>query len=338
VNFLARSGILKSIHAYSNQASQIFFAALLASLTAICLLIFLWVFKKRKKFDLPKADIRRFASLLPSLLLSISAAVVAFMTAAPLLPVKLAITEKSYDTVFGIAGLVILLLSTAYFSLKDPPRKTKMLVVLVSLALGIVTLLLPAFAPYPFYTRTALAVCVVCLAASILGLMFGLDKLEGSGRRLAVFLIHLSMIILAFGFVGTRGMNTETSRVVQINDTVGIGKYNVTLQSLTVDDGSLIKTWTAGLALTDGGNDRNAEASLRFYKQKDIYHSKALIISSLKEDLYIIVENAADDGTVLLKLSVLKWVSLLWVGAALMLASSAVLCRKGICGDTYRKI
>jgi cytochrome c-type biogenesis protein CcmF len=333
--FLARSGVLKSVHSYSNHASRVFFVALLALLAAVSIGIFIAAFKKKKKTGAPEAQTKRLYALMPALLLILSAVMIGLMTIMPLLPPGgLVMTEKTFDIAFGTAGLGVLLLSTAFYALKGRSRRSKLLTALIALILGTAVPFLPAFSLYPLFTRVALGISVLSLAAMILGLVLSLEKILNSGRRFALFLVHLSLCILAFGFIGTRGMKTETSCVVQSNDTVGIGCYTVTLRALAVDDGAFLKNWTAGLGYSDGGAEKGIEASLRYYKQKDIYHSKARIVSSFGEDLYILVENAADDGTVLLKLSVLKWVSFLWIGFIMMVSASVYLQRKGLCGNT----
>jgi cytochrome c-type biogenesis protein CcmF len=120
-------------------------------------------------------------------------------------------------------------------------------------------------------------------------------------------------------------MKIEISSVIDKNETISIGNYELKLISLSVDDQPQKKTWTAGLSCYDGKITKDINTSLQFYKKKNVYHSKAFIKSSFKEDLYIIVENSTDDGSVLFKVSLFKWVSLLWAGIILLILASIVL-------------
>jgi cytochrome c-type biogenesis protein CcmF len=334
--FLARSGIISSVHAYSNQASKIFFIIILVILTVICMSIFISVFRKREKKGRAQVSLNRIKLYLPSILLILSAVIIMLMTISPLLPLQgLVITEKSYDVVFGLLGLVLLLTSTVFYTFKHTANKVKLLILPISLVFGIIILIIPAFAAYPVFTRIALAVCVFCMIAVLLNFVFNMNQLLSNGSYFTMFVIHLAIIIIAFGLIGTRGMKVETSSVMNKNDTVSIGNHVLELKSVSVDDGSRIKTWTADLSYNNGETDRDIETSLQYYKEKDVYHSKALIISSIKEDLYVIVENSTDDGTILLKVSLLKWVLLLWVGIGMLVAASLFLCWKRLCGNTY---
>lgn len=334
--FIARSGILSSVHAYSNQGSKIFFLVILTILAIVCLSIFIAVFRKRDKIRISKFDFNRFKIYIPPSLLVICAIIITMMTIYPLFSFKgLVITEKTYDFVFGLIGLFILLASTVFFSLRHLTNKLKLFTISISLISGVITLFLPSFTSYPFFTRISLAVCIFCLVSIFLNFALNMNNLFSNSGNLTVFIIHLSIIIIAIGFVGTRSMKIETSSVIDKNETISIGNHNLKLISLSVDDGPEKKTWTAGLSYCNGKVTRDIKTSLQFYKIKKVYHSEAFIISSLKEDLYIIVENSTDDGSVLFKVSLFKWVSLLWTGIILMVIASAVLCWKRLCGNAY---
>ncbi|KNY26014.1 cytochrome c biogenesis protein CcsA [Pseudobacteroides cellulosolvens] len=334
--FLARSGILNSVHAYSNHGSKIFFLVILVSLTIICLSVFIAVFRKREKNKLSKFDFNRFKLYIPPFLMVILAIIIMLMTIYPMFSSDgSSISEKTYDFLFGIVGLIIVLSSTIFFSLRHITNKLKLFIISISLISGAATVFLPAFASYPLFTRISLAVCAFCLVSIFLSFALSINNLFNNTNFLTTFIIHLSIVIIAFGFIGTRSMKVETSSVIDKNGTISIGNHKLKLISLSVDDGPKIKTWTARLSYYNGKITKDINTSLQFYKKKKVYHSEAFIMHSFKEDLYIIVENSSDDGSVLFKVSLFKWISLLWAGIILMVLASLLLFWKKLCGNAY---
>lgn len=334
--FLARSGILTSVHAYSNHGSKIFFLIVLGILAIICLSIFIAVFRKGDKNKLSTFNFNHFKLYIPPFILIILAIIITLMTIYPLFSSDgSAVSQKTYDFVFGIAGLIIVLASTIFFSLKHITNKLKLFTISISIILGAATIFLPTFASYTLFTRISLAVCAFCLVSIFLNFGLNINNLFNNTSYLTIFIIHLSIVIIAFGFIGTRNMKVETSSVIDKNGTITIGNHKLKLISLSVDDAPQIKTWTAGLSYYNGKITKDINTSLQFYKKKKVYHSQAFIMRSFKEDLYIIVENSSDDGSVLFKVSLFKWVSFLWAGIILMVFASLVLFWKRLCGNAY---
>ena len=330
--FLARSGILNSVHAYSNHGSKIVFSIVMLILVIICFSIFITFLRKKDKISLSAFDFKRFMLFIPPFLLVIPAIIITLMTLYPLFSLEgFEITEKTYDFVFGIMGLSILLTSTAFFSLKHLANKLKIFVISISLISLVITLFLPSFTSYPFFTRFSLAACVFCLVLAFISFGLNINFLFSNIRYLKVFVIHLSIIIIAFGFIGTRSMKVETSSIIDKNETITIANHTLKLISLSIDDEPQKKNWIADLSYYNGKTTTDISTSFQFYKKMSIYHSKAFIMSSFKEDLYVIIENSSDDGIVLLKVSLLKWVSFLWIGIALMILSSLALCWDRLC-------
>lgn len=334
--FLARSGVISSVHTYSSQAGKTIILLSVLFTAVLCLLILIAVFRKRHKSGTNGFKLNSVMRRLPSYLLVICAVTIALMTVSPLFSIKgLKITEKTYDFVFGIFGLLILLVSTIYFTIKSKANKLKILITAISLVSGIITLLLPAVASYAAFTRIALSVSVFCMASFILSFIFASGNLLNNTGRFISYIIHLSIVLLALGFIGSRNMKAEASIVLSKGGTVGIGGYVLEMTDFYISDLPQIKSWNAVVSCLNGGNTKNIDISLSHYKKKDLYHSKAYISGSLKEDLYIIIENASDEGDILLKISLNRWVSLIWIGVALMLSSSVFLmCFRKISNDS----
>jgi cytochrome c-type biogenesis protein CcmF len=337
--FIARSGVLKSVHSYSSQASKLFFLLLLAVPAVICLLIYIRVFKKRINTDKRNFKLRNIYMFLPVIVLTVCALVLLLMTLAPILPFNsINITEATYNLVFSLFGLTLLLLSSVKYSFNNISFKRKSITVILSLAVGIIILLVPAFSQYSLLTRILLSVCCLCLTAMIISFVFSGTALFKSGRYVAEYIVHLALIIIAFGLVGSRGMKSEVIKVIGKNDTLILENHTLTMTAFSIDDNNDIITWTAGINYHENDNndindDKTINVSLQYYKMKDVYHSRANIHSSAGEDLCIIAEDTADDGRLLLKAVLFKWISFLWLGIGVMLLASVYLYIKALHGN-----
>ncbi len=336
---LARSGILNSVHAYSSHSSRIFFPILLIIAGAAALGVLIVAFRKKTGLKGTGPKSVRLHIYIPPFLLIVPAIAIALMTVYPLFELNgPEITAKTYDLVFGIFALPIMLASTACFSFRHLSGKYRAAISAASLLPGIITPFLPSFNSYDVFTRLSLSISVICLISLLLSLLVNISKIFNNGRFLMLFIIHLSIVLIAFGLIGTRDMKIETSSVIDKNSSISIGKYNLELNALEVIDQPEKKTWTARLTCWDGKSARNLDTSLHFYKKKEVYHSEEFIISSFKEELYINIENAADDGSVLLRVSLFKWFSLLWLGTILMILASSIFLYAGGGSVTARNL
>ncbi|TYQ18428.1 UNVERIFIED_CONTAM: cytochrome c-type biogenesis protein CcmF [Acetivibrio alkalicellulosi] len=321
--FLARSGILRSVHSYSNHGSKIFFSIILIVLIVVILSIFIMVFRKRKTLNLSTTTFKKLQLYIPIFLFIVPAIIIIIMTISPLFTSEGgAIPEKYYNLAFGIPGLLILISSTASFSLKGISTKVKVFIISFSLILGLATMFLPAFTFYSILVRISLAVCVMCLAAMFINFGLNFKNIFNNNSYLSVFVIHLSIIIIAIGIIGSKGMSIETRNVINENEIIQIGNYDLKLMSVSIDDSPEITSWISTFSIYNDQTTKDVDAAFRFYKKRSIYHSKAFILSSFKEDLYIIVVNVSDDGTVHTKVSLIKWINFLWIGFLLMILAS----------------
>lgn len=328
--FLARSGILNSVHSYTSKESKVFFSLMMIVVAVVCLAIFITFIRKRDKIKTSISHLNSFIPYVTPLIMVISAIIITLMTIYPLFPHKdLKITENTYDFVFGIAGLIFLIFSTIFY-LKKTSNKLKIFIISISFIFGGITFFLPAFSIYSYFTRISMAVCVFCLISTVMYFGFNINYLFDNSICMTIFVIHVSIIIMAFGFIGTRNMKLETTRVIDPNDTITIANHDLKLISISVDDGAQKKTWTADFTYTDGNSQKNIKASLQYYKKKNVYHSKAFIDRSFKEDFYMIVENVLADGGLVLKVSIFKWVSFLWIGIILMTLMSIIILKNSL--------
>ncbi len=322
--FIARSGVLESVHAYSAGAGAKAFPLLAAILAVPLFLLCAAAIKRYGKKWSGAAKAERLPMLLPPALLSLCALALLLAELSPLLPPQnLEISEKTYDSMFALFGLPLLVLAAVHYAFGSAPVRKKALAAAVSLSAGLAVFFLPAFASHAFVTRLTLAVCCACLPLYAFGLLFDSGGLVKNGRRLAGCLLHLGLLVFALGLVGSRGMKLERVYALSENSLASVGGLGVKMISFSVEDGPEIKKWTTGLLYDDGGGGpgRTVYLSLQYYKKRAVYQTNTIIIGDQLVDVCLIDDSAHDAGTGVVWLALFKWVPLLWLGLALMLAA-----------------
>lgn len=309
--FIARSGVLESVHSYSNGKIKVFFIIFLVLCAAACASLLLIAARKKKNAGGSPA------CRISTALLVLCAAVIEVMTVSPLLGLReINITEQWYNIAFGALGTLMLAVSAVFFGIRSLAPKGKVFASVISVIAGAAVAVLPGFSSGTVYTRVLLAACTACAAAMCIG-FFAQKEILNSGRSFAMFLLHLALVITAIGLLGSRGMKTEQSYIMQAGDYAKIGAHSVTYTDFELEDGAHRKTWTAVLEYNGTGGQRELRAGMELFKKKGIYSSRACIVPGAGEDFYVLLENANDNGMILLKVLISKWVSFLWAGIAL---------------------
>lgn len=310
---IARSGVLESVHAYTGSMSRRWLLLVPAALALAGGLALLLLRRTRSGARAPFFP--SLAASLPVWLPVLAGALLMAMTLTPLLPLPQLDPARDYDRWLSPLGAVSLAAMTVFYAYKPLTGRQRLLCGGLALLLGAAAGLLPAFRAYGIYPRLLLGLDAACLVSFLLrALLAGV----GSGRAAAGFLMHLAVLLLALGLLGSRGMKTEAVFMVQAGDTVSAGGYRIELTDFQVREEPEIKTWSVSLRCTGGGKARETQAALQYYQKKGIYHAKAVLLRNVREDVCLLVENAADDGILRLKVVLTKWIPLLWAGLLLL--------------------
>lgn len=318
--FLARSGVIESVHSYSNQSATVFFAVLLAVVIVICAAIL--IFARRKKTREKAEKKSHFPESIPSLWMILCALIIGFMTISPLLPVRPEIDENTYNIVFGIGGTLLLVMMTAFFSLRGTTKGRGIICALVALAAAAAVLVLPGFSSLRTLTRILLALNIFSFTGMCVGFLLNTGKFLGSMHSFVMFLLHVSLAVTAIGLIGSRGMKTELTYILEPDDVFYLQDHTVEYGSFRLEENESGKKWIFDLSHSVKGAEREAEISMSLSRKSGIYTSQPYVFRTTEEDFFLIAENADDSGGLLLKVIISKWVSFLWAGIGLMLLSA----------------
>jgi cytochrome c-type biogenesis protein CcmF len=333
--FFARSGLLESVHAYSSQGVTMVFGGVLIVLALLIVFAYLRI-KSRLKEDQkneaeeaelkPKKILRSFIK--PSNLFVTSCVITAVLifggTVFPLfggmfIKDASATPAAFYEYSFGIIGLWVLLILAICPGLFSGRKK----LLIPGAVLGLTTLIIMiVFFNYGYLTKVSLAVCVMLAVNLGIELIRNHKKILSNKQHISFYVLHIALLIIALGFTGSRGMFYSAEKMLDKSSSLDIHGYNVKYRNLYWKEETGKTTAVAVIGLSGPKGKLQLKPELSYYHKMEITHSRAVIKSGLWEDLYIIFEGIDENDRILIKVMVLRWVSLVWIGSLLLIAGT----------------
>jgi cytochrome c-type biogenesis protein CcmF len=351
--FLTRSGVVNSIHSFTQSSIGAWFLAFIGLTIGVSLAI---VFRRLPQLRSPtklESPISREAAflynnlLLLALCLSILWGVVYPLLSEAVRGEAVVLGRSYYDFFLRIFGLPLLLLMgigplvawrrASLASLLTTFRWPT----LVALATGAALLLLGAGSSVPgliAYTFSAFVAATIVMefargtrarkalgAASWPGAFSSL--LGRNRRRYGGYVVHASIVLLAVGIAGSSAFDNVAEAKLRRGDSMEIGKYNLTYQALDerqVENATQIR---ATLAVTRGDRDLGTiEAGKNAYTVEQQVSNEVGIRSDklTGEDLFVIAEQIDPDGTVYFRVFVKPLVNLIWLAGLVFVVGSLI--------------
>lgn len=322
--FIARSGILKSVHAYSNQNLLIYFGGCLVLLVLTAITIFIWY--QRKNNNAIRAETKvaivgearweqkifKPVNLLATLLL-IMAILVFGGTVLPISGIQTPLEFYNYS--FGVFGLLLLSILGVCPSLF---LKRKLYLLPGVIAGTIVFFYTALNASFHLLTVLSLSLCSM-LTVNLFITIFVDTHYFANRKKISFFIIHIALIFMAIGITGSKGITEGKEQVFRFHDTMRLKNYSITYRELQwkYEKGKTVAIATVDVLGKQGRETFKPE--LAYYQKRDMNHSRAVVKAGLWEDLYIIFEGLDESGQALFRVMVLRWVSLVWLGGLLLI-------------------
>ncbi|MGQ9583814.1 MAG: heme lyase CcmF/NrfE family subunit [Anaerolineae bacterium] len=354
--FVTRSGVLQSVHAFGRSAMGWYFAAfILATLSLTAWLLY------RQRDALGNGGqvddlLSREGGFFMTVLLFLGVAAAVFLgTVYPALVElvwgqQVALDATFYNRVFGPLALLLVLtlgVCPALFWGRTPPAR-----LLARLRPGLAGGVLAAVAALAFGAQEAAALVGLGAVGFALGTVLSdmartmAARCAGKGgrwlaglqafstldrRRWAAHLVHLGVLIIAAGLVGSSLYKVEHHVVVAPGEEVSISGYTLRyMQPLRAMDQARQRT---GVALDVSRSGRPLGILIperNFYWNVGQVVSEVAIRSSWNEDLYVVLAALQEDDLATLEAQVTPLVSWLWAGGGvLLLGTLASLWPKG---------
>jgi len=341
--FLTRSGVIASVHAFTQGSIGILFLSFLALvlLTALGLVAWRWE-ALRSEGELDSIVSRESAFLLNNVFLVAAAFTVFFGTVFPLLSEAVRGVKVSVGAPFFNQVNVPLFLSLVFLMGVGPliawrrasleslkrnflwPVALGIVAAAAAFALGVRSLL----AALTFATTVFVAVTIAVdftratrarlrVGESLLPAMGGL--LLRHNRRYGGFVVHLGILIIALGVMGSHAWSVQTETTLHRGESAELAGYRFRFDGLTAVEESNHFKVIGAFTVSNGRVLGVLRPAKKFYPQEQAPIAYVDYRLGLREDLYLVLGDFARDGSqATIKLQVNRLVSWIWIGGLVL--------------------
>ncbi len=341
--FLTRSGVIASVHAFTQGSIGVLFLSFLALvvLTALGLVAWRWEVL-RSEGELDSVVSRESAFLLNNVLLVAAAFTVFFGTVFPLLSEAVRGVKVSVGAPFFNQVNVPLFLSLVFMMGVGPliacrraslenlkrnflwPIALGIVAAAAAFALGVRSLL----AALTFATTVFVAVTIgldftratrarLRLGESLLPAMGGL--LLRHNRRYGGFVVHLGILLIVLGVMGSHAWSVQTETTLHRGETAELAGYRFRFDGLTAVEESNHFKVVGAFTVSNGRVLGVLRPAKKFYPQEQAPIAYVDYRLGLREDLYLVLGDFARDGSqATIKVQVNRLVSWIWIGGVVL--------------------
>ncbi|MGE5228515.1 MAG: heme lyase CcmF/NrfE family subunit [Deltaproteobacteria bacterium] len=345
-----RTGLISSVHAFGRNPVLIWILSTLLVVTAVgsaALIVWRW-HRFESRDDIESWLSRDFLYYVTNLLLTLFAVAIAFATVAVPLLMERTVGASTYDAVAQPLGVVVLAMIAICPLLAW--RKTEGAELRKTLILPTVTMLasIPLWLYLGFQSNIwgfiGLLVCGFAFGAVIQfvlraarraagpgnSLWSGLGKaFTGSRTRTAAYIVHMGMVLVVAGLLGSTVYKVEQSTIVKVEpgQTASLNGYTLTYKGMEESTGAQNSTRAeATFAVTKDG-----QALGTVGPHTDVYPVsgaavRAVILGRPFEDLFVVADEPFDgtSETIALRIVVFPLIRWVWIGSILLCAGAVV--------------
>ena len=348
--FLTRSGVIASVHAFTQGAIGVFFLSFLSVVVLVALVLLAWRWDALgAQGELDSVVSRESAFLLNNVLLVAATFTVFFGTIFPLVSeavrgVKVSVGMPFFNQVNVplFLGLIFLmgvgpLIAWRRASLENLKRNFLWPAVIGVVAAAVVfalgvrsTLAVLSLALAAFVTAT-IAVDVARATRARVRMGEAIPHAIGGlllrhNRRYGGFAVHLGIVVIALGVTGSQAWSVQTETTLRRGEHAELAGYRVRFDGLAATEESNHFKVT-GTFTVDGGHADGAvlRPAKKFYPQEQSPIAYVDYRLGLIEDLYVVLGDFARDGSqATIKLQVNRLVSWIWIGGLVLTLGAAL--------------
>jgi cytochrome c-type biogenesis protein CcmF len=341
--FLTRSGVIASVHAFTQGAIGIFFLSFLALvlLTALGLLAWRWD-ALAAQGELDAIVSRESAFLLNNVLLVAATFTVFFGTVFPLLAEAVRGTKVSVGAPFFNQVNVPLFLALIFLMGVGPLiawRRASLDNLRRNFVWPVASGVVAAAAFFALGMRPALAILSLALTVFV-AVTIAVDFVRATrarrrmgerllpamgglllrhNRRYGGFVIHLGVLVITLGVTGSQAWSVHTETTLQRGEAAELAGYRVRFDGLTASDESNHSKVTGAFTVTNGRPVGVLRPAKKFYPQEQSPIAAVDYRLGLREDIYLVLGDFARDGShATVKLQVNRLVSWIWLGGVIL--------------------
>jgi cytochrome c-type biogenesis protein CcmF len=348
--FLTRSGVIASVHAFTQGSIGVFFLTFLAAVLLLALGLLAWRWDALgAQGELDSVVSRESAFLLNNVLLVAAAFTVFFGTVFPLLSeavrgVKVSVGAPFFNQVNVplFLGLIFLmgvgpLIAWRRASLDNLKRNFLWPVALGVAAAAVFrlvgvrsTLAVLALALTVFVAAT---IAVDLVRATRARLRSG-ERLPGAvgglllrhNRRYGGFVVHLGILVVAVGVTGSQAWSVQTETTLRRGESAELAGYHVRFDGLAAsEESNHFKVTGTFTVMKDNATAAVLQPAKKFYPQESSPIAYVDYRLGLTGDVYVVLGDFARDGShATVRLQVNRLVSWIWIGGAILTLGTAL--------------
>ncbi len=349
--FLTRSGIVNSVHAFSQGPIGMYFVVFLSvGIAATVTLIVSRLDFLKSESQMESVLSRESSFLFNNLVLLASCFAILWGTLFPVISEKFTGEKISVDAPFfnriNIPIAMFLLLLTGVGPLiawrKSSFDSLRRAFLWPTVAGAIVSGGFFAMGVRNFYALVSFGLCMFVLASVAMEFVKGANAIASKDkssfitsviqlthrntRRYGGYLVHVGVVIMFIGFTG-KAFDIQKTVEIQKNDIVSLGNYKLQLMDIQQDQNDNYRSQKIVIDVTKNGEHIGTlEPEKRLYLAKKEPASEVAIRRRPNEDLYINFAGLSDDGEkVVMQAYVFPLVSWIWVGYWVVL-SGTIIC------------
>jgi cytochrome c-type biogenesis protein CcmF len=342
--FLTRSGVIASVHAFSQGSIGVFFLSFLAVVLVLALGLLAWRWDALgAQGELDSVVSRESAFLLNNVMLVAATFTVFFGTVFPLLSeavrgVKVSIGMPFFNQVNVplFLGLIFLmgvgpLIAWRRASLDNLKRNFLWPVVIGIVAAAVFRLLgvrsTLAVLSLALAVFVAVTIAVDLVRATRARVRVG-ERLPGAivglllrhNRRYGGFVVHLGILIVAIGVTGSQAWSVQTETTLHRGEHTDLAGYRVRFDGLVASEESNHFKVTGTFTVANGrASDTVLRPAKKFYPQEQSPIAYVDYRLGLREDVYLVLGDFARDGSqATIRLQVNRLVSWIWIGGLVL--------------------
>jgi cytochrome c-type biogenesis protein CcmF len=349
--FLTRSGVVNSVHAFTQSSVGPWLLGFLGVVVAVCLGLIAWRADKLHAPGRVDSPVSREAAFLANNVLFTGLAFIVLLgTVFPLVAEavrgsQLSVGEPYFSRMTEPIGLALLFLMAVAPAL--PWRATsgevlrRRLLVPAAVAVGVMLVTVV------FWTRSLATVLAFGFAAlAVAGIVretfvavrarrradrsgrwrsFA-DTVRGNPRRYGGFVVHLGVVCIAIALAAAGAFGVKREVRLQRGDSVVVGGYRVTFTGTRTERTEQKTTVSADLAVRRGGRDLGTYApAVSTFPNSNSAIGTPSVRTGLLEDLYLtIVSSPNEQGRITLGIAVNAMTVWLWIGGGLIALGTIV--------------
>jgi cytochrome c-type biogenesis protein CcmF len=146
-------------------------------------------------------------------------------------------------------------------------------------------------------------------------------------RRYGGYIVHASIVLLAIGVVGSSAYDTIADGRLRPGDTVSVGSYDLRYRGVEESRGANAQEIRAVVDVSRDGESLGTlrPGKNRYFAEQQVSNEAAIRSDRMNgEDLFLIADQIDPDGTLFLKALVKPLVNVIWIAGFVFLGGAAI--------------